>query len=232
MIREPSWRTGTPADPADARRRLLDATESCLLRHGVGKTTVGDVAVEAGVSRATVYRYVTDRDELLLGVVLRKARTYLGWLGGRHLPRGHFGDALVEGVLLTVDAARADELLGLLFTPEHAGSTGAIAGASDALFALAADFLRPLFRAAQERGELRPDLDLDDAAEWAVRTVLSLLAVAGPRQRDRSAQRSFLHAFLVPAICGPRPAGRAPRAGTGSPAPAGGDVHGHLGGRR
>ena len=36
--------------------RILDATSTCLARWGLGKTTLDDVAREAGLSRATVYR--------------------------------------------------------------------------------------------------------------------------------------------------------------------------------
>lgn len=203
VTRRHGWSDRVPVDAADARARLLDAAEACLLRHGLAKTTVGDVAVEAEVSRATVYRYFAGRHDLVLGVILRKADTYLRWLEDRRLPRGRFADALVEGVLLTVDAAQADELLGLLFASESARTAGSIAGASDALAALALQFLRPLLVRAQERGDLRADVAVDDAAEWVLRTILSLLTVPGVRRRDRAERRAFVASFLVPALCPP-----------------------------
>ena len=43
---------------AEARELLLDATERCFERYGIAKTTIDDIADEAGVSRGTVYRYV------------------------------------------------------------------------------------------------------------------------------------------------------------------------------
>lgn len=46
----------TRARPADAAERVLDATVACVARFGLGKTTLDDIAREAGVSRATVYR--------------------------------------------------------------------------------------------------------------------------------------------------------------------------------
>ncbi len=48
---------------------ILEAGARCLGRWGIAKTTVEDVAREAGVSRATVYRYFPGgRDHLVLGV--------------------------------------------------------------------------------------------------------------------------------------------------------------------
>ena len=42
--------------PTAGRERVLDATESCLQRFVLAKTTLEDVAKASGLSRATVYR--------------------------------------------------------------------------------------------------------------------------------------------------------------------------------
>ena len=62
------WGDSAPSGAAAARDRLVDAAEACIDRFGVGKTTLDDVATEARVSRATVYRYFQNRDELVLEV--------------------------------------------------------------------------------------------------------------------------------------------------------------------
>ena len=50
----------------DVRSRLLAATVVCLGRYGIAKTTVDDAAREAGLARATVYRYFPDGKEQLI----------------------------------------------------------------------------------------------------------------------------------------------------------------------
>ena len=45
--------------------RILDAALACIARVGVGKTTLDDVAREAGCARATVYRCFPGRQALL-----------------------------------------------------------------------------------------------------------------------------------------------------------------------
>lgn len=57
---------------------ILEAGTRCLSRWGIGKTTMEDVAREAGVSRATVYRYFPGgRDHLVLGVgIYEEGRFY------------------------------------------------------------------------------------------------------------------------------------------------------------
>lgn len=53
----------TPADGIE--RRAVDALLACVARHGLGKTTLDDVAREAGCSRATLYRYFSGKRQLV-----------------------------------------------------------------------------------------------------------------------------------------------------------------------
>lgn len=194
------WGTEAPNDTAAARERLIDAAEACFQRFGVMKTTIEDVARIAQVSRATVYRYFAGRDELILGVLLREGNRFLDRLSVRIADEPELSEAIVEGVLFTIRAIQSDENLALLFAPEAAGITTSIAGASEALFAITAQFLRPYFEVAQEAGTLRSGVDLDEAAEWVLRSILSLVAFDGPRQRGDDDVRRFLRTFLVPAL--------------------------------
>ena len=69
---------------------------------------------------------------------------------------------------------------------------------STMLFELVTEFLRPLF--ATHWNQLAPGVSVDDAAEWILRTVLSLLTVRGPRDRSRDGLRTYLQRLLLPAI--------------------------------
>jgi AcrR family transcriptional regulator len=53
------------------RERILDAAESCFERWGAAKTSIDDVANEAGLSRATVYRCIGNRSELITALGIR-----------------------------------------------------------------------------------------------------------------------------------------------------------------
>ena len=179
---------------------MIDGAEACFRRYGMMKTTVEDVAAAAEVSRATVYRYFADRDELILAVLLREAERFLQRLERRVANQPDLGHALVAGVLYTMKAVDADENLALLFAPEAVGTTTKIAGASAALFSITGDFLRPIFAAARQRGELRPEVDIDDASEWLLRVILSLLTVKGPKARSQAETAKFLEDLLVPSL--------------------------------
>lgn len=196
-----SWRNDSPTTLEEARDRLIDAAEACFSRFGVAKTTLEDIASQAGVSRATVYRYFDGgRDEIILGVVLREASVFLGELQRRVQREPDLADAIVEGMLFTVSAVRKNEHLALLFAPEAAGHTTSVAGASTALFELATDFLRPIFERARHEGRLREGVVAEEAAEFVLRVILSLLSVDGPRRRSDAKQRQFLRTFCAGAI--------------------------------
>lgn len=53
----------------DRETRLLTAAFNVFSRYGVSKTTVSDIAAEAGVSRQTMYNMYGGRDEILRAVV-------------------------------------------------------------------------------------------------------------------------------------------------------------------
>jgi AcrR family transcriptional regulator len=72
----PDARAGaTPAvaDRSGTATRILDAFLACVARVGVAKTTLDDVAREAGCSRATVYRYFDSKDALVAAAVARES---------------------------------------------------------------------------------------------------------------------------------------------------------------
>ncbi|TLQ44326.1 TetR/AcrR family transcriptional regulator [Streptomyces marianii] len=48
---------------ADRHSEVLDATYACLVRHGVRRTTMDDIASAMGVSRSAVYQYVRNKDD-------------------------------------------------------------------------------------------------------------------------------------------------------------------------
>lgn len=55
----------------DLERRVIEATLRCVSRWGLAKTSFEDIAREAGMSRATVYRVVPGGKERLVEVVIR-----------------------------------------------------------------------------------------------------------------------------------------------------------------
>lgn len=126
------WGAAAPSDRGSARDRLLDAAERCLESCGVVGTTMEDIGRTAGVSRATVYRYFPNREAVMSGVIIRAAERYLDRINPRIAEHTDLGSALVDFVEYTVEAARREEIIGLLFgSDEELAGVGLAAGQID-----------------------------------------------------------------------------------------------------
>lgn len=196
-------RAPTPeAAPAPAARdRIVDAALDCFRRYGIAKTTVEDVARAAGVSRPTVYRqFRGGRDEIVLEVLVRRGAVHYARIGRVMDRHPDLGDAVVAGVHEAIEAARSDEYLSMLIAPENAGLTALVVSASETMRTATRLLLEPVCERARAAGTLRPDLDLDDAAEWLVRIVTSFVATGGPAPRSGPELGEYLRRFLVPAF--------------------------------
>ena len=56
--------------------RLLDAATTLLMRWGYRKTTIDDVAREAGVGKGTIYLHWKDKNELFRAAIWREQQRY------------------------------------------------------------------------------------------------------------------------------------------------------------
>jgi AcrR family transcriptional regulator len=59
------------ADSSEKRIRILDAALSLFLRYGVKRTSIDDVAREAGIAKGTVYLYFDSKTALFAAIAAR-----------------------------------------------------------------------------------------------------------------------------------------------------------------
>jgi len=64
------------ASRAERRQQLIDATMKCIARKGMGSTTLGDVAKEAGLSQGIVNLHFKSKDNLLKETLSSLASEY------------------------------------------------------------------------------------------------------------------------------------------------------------
>jgi AcrR family transcriptional regulator len=193
------WGSAPPADRDSARDILLDAAEACFEDKGLPGATMEDIASQAGVSRATVYRYFSSREAVVAGVILRVTERYLERVRSRIVGQPDLGTAVVEFVEVTIRAANREPTIGLVFgSGDDLAGVGLPRDTSVSLFEIVTAFLRPVFTAHWD--QLQPGVSVDDAAEWILRIILSLLSVQGPRRRSPDGLKAFLRGFLLPPI--------------------------------
>ena len=67
------WSGNRPETEYEAERRICTAAFACFKRKGIGRTTMSDVAREAGITRPTLYKYFRNKGDLLLTAIDREA---------------------------------------------------------------------------------------------------------------------------------------------------------------
>src|SRR5690348_4663407 len=60
----------------ERQQQILDAAAAVIIRLGYDKTSMSDIADEAGVSRGTVYLYFKGKEELFEALVFREWTRY------------------------------------------------------------------------------------------------------------------------------------------------------------
>jgi AcrR family transcriptional regulator len=65
---------GSGSDHGDLANRILDAAQRLVFRTGARRMSLSDVATLSGVSRPTIYRYFTSKEELIDALGKRERR--------------------------------------------------------------------------------------------------------------------------------------------------------------
>jgi len=164
------------ADPLSQRDRLLAATYRCVERFGLAKTTVEDVVKESGVSRATIYRqFPGGRDELLLETVGWELANYFNELADHVRDAPDLAELLQRGLAFAHRSVTEHAVLRKIMDTEPERLLPLLTTEATRTLPFIADFLLPYLRREAEAGRLRPGVDLDQAAEYLARAILSLI---------------------------------------------------------
>ncbi len=182
------------------QQKLLDAAEECFAQFGLTKTTMEDVAQSGGMSRATVYRYFKNRDELLLGVVEREANRTAVDLKQRLANISDPGEYIIEGVVQSLVEIPRRPALSMLFGPEAVGLTSRLVLSSDRLAEIGLGLLIPVIEPAREQGVLNDDIDFHIMIEWIFRILSSYLTVPSSFANSEEDMRALLRSMLLPAL--------------------------------
>ncbi len=206
LTQEPRPVVGPRAAAPDAgasgiEGRAVAATLACIARIGLAKTTLDDIAREAGCGRATLYRYFGSRRAL----VARAARSELTAVGERIRVRiaaaGTLDDALTALLVATaLEYGRQGALQTLLEVERGTVLPLVTFRGTDRLLALAADAFGPdleQFFAGTDRARRARR-----CASWTTRVALTyLLARDRPVDlTDEESARTLVHRFVLPAF--------------------------------
>ena len=165
------------------RERLLAAAVRCAARSGVQRFSLEDVAAEAGLSRATLYRqFPGGRDQLVQEAATWEVARFWRRLAEAVERSASLEERLTTGIVVGADMMRRSEIMSNLGEDEVAELATALRPSAPLVHEVIRSYLRDMLEREGTVGRLRPGTDVDEAADYLTRMTLSVLSA--PVGRD------------------------------------------------
>jgi AcrR family transcriptional regulator len=155
------WNESVEAHRRAVREATLDTTAALVAEHGLRSVTMSQIAEETGIGRATLYKYFSDVEAILVAWHERQVSGHLEYLAEVRDQAGAAGErleAVLEAYALIQHEHHGTELAALLHRGEH------VAHAQHQL----RDFIRELLTEGAETGDLRDDVAPDELASYCL----------------------------------------------------------------
>ena len=191
-----------PREPNDVR--VIAAAIKCLEKYGPAKTTMEDIASEAGVGRQTLYRTFSTRTALFDAIALQRLLAMRDRMKQKVDAYPTLEGAMIDGTLDVRALARKDKVFMALV--EAAGDRGLeryLLHPSSAVREVMKFIWTDIFARARKRGELRTDLSDMEIADW-LRVVNFTLLLR--EDLATGGQKALLRTFVLPALMPQKPA--------------------------
>jgi AcrR family transcriptional regulator len=186
---------------SEAETRVLDAAQRCCERWGIAKVTIDDIAADAGVSRATIYRmFPGGKDVLFEALRVRELEEFFTVLRARVEGADSIEELLVRTVVAATQELRADDHLALMLASEPGTVLGQLTVEGvPRIIRFATAFLVPLAEPYLDRAQARAVIDV-----LARLTISYFLAPSDDVDLgDEASARAFVVPLVQPFIAVP-----------------------------
>jgi AcrR family transcriptional regulator len=172
------WNDTIEAHRREVRDAILETTVRLVAEHGLRAVTMSQIAEETGIGRATLYKYFSDVEAILVAWHERHVAGHLERLSALRDQAGDAGErlkAVLDAYALIQHERHATELRALLHRDEHVGQ------AQHHLSAL----IRDLLVEGAAAGDIRDDVAPDELASFCI----SALAAASSLRSEAAVRR-------------------------------------------
>ena len=181
----------------ESKQIVIDAAVRCFEQYGVQRTSMDDIAEAAGISRKTLYRLFDDRPKLIQAVLQSRWAKIAKKMQNRIARATCFEEALLEGSVIAVSAARNDKLSNDIIhkATDHTLEQFLIRG-NERIYKTNQDIWLTAIDEGRQAGVVRQSLS-DDRIIEIIESIHALLLM---RDDPPAKQRAFLKDVLLPAI--------------------------------
>lgn len=156
------------------RQKIFDTALALLVKKGYDRVTVDDICARAGVSKGTFYHHFKSKDQAILEEFLKIDRFYQEILPGI-MQLDDIYDRMTEFTRLALGymEKQGKNMMKVAYysqiSPDRKGSP--VASPDRALYSIVSGLILD----AQERGEVRSDLDSEEIAVTLIRAIRGIV---------------------------------------------------------
>lgn len=193
------WGNGIRADATSARNRILDAAFHCYQTVGT-KTSIRSIALEARISRPTVYRYFDTGQDILKALIRRTAdEVRYGLLMDFH-GQQTFGEYLIDALVQLFKDRTLGGEVRFMFEPDVLPVLHeALLRDRDYLLTMS-ETMKPFYSRSRELGEAAQHSDIVMLCECFSRFTISYFTTPSPVCHSDEQLRQLFRLMLSPLL--------------------------------
>lgn len=151
---------------ADRRRAIIEAARTILRDKGIDGTRMDDIAGEVGIARPNLYRYFSNKEELVRAL-LHNEIVSVNDERRRRIPiSGPVRDIIAESLVIGAELSASNELLSVVFTEEFGDVAAKLVAADSGVMWMECDYWQPILDHGRRRGELVSRLTDERIMHW------------------------------------------------------------------
>jgi len=189
------WSGNRPKTEGEAKERLCEAALECFIRHGYEKTSMSDIAKEAGIARPTLYKHFKTKTEMLFTAIDLQAYLFANSVANYARQFKTVEERIVETIIYVVRELPKHRYLALILKSDfnEVLSTRAFSDEATQIFSKITS--TPLV-------EIRPDLKKQEVeiSEVMSRFAISLIQFPGKYSNDHSELEGLIKRRILPGL--------------------------------
>jgi AcrR family transcriptional regulator len=188
-------RAPRPPPAATTRERIIDAAYRVFKFYEINKATIDDIAKEAKLSRATIYKHFDSKEALLRHISeINLQRIHLRIMESVGHAQG-FAAKLTEALCVATKIARKDNYTRRIFDSIETASWSVNPRHSN--FEITRESWRPFLERARATGELCADLDLDEVVIWITLSLIAMYVRLATLKLNNAQIRNYFARYVV-----------------------------------
>lgn len=189
------WSGNRPKSDIEAKDRLCKAALACVKRNGFDKTTMSDIAREAGVARPTLYKHFKSKTAIFFAAIDSVAFTFAESVVNHAKGFATIEDRIIETIIFVVTKLPQHQYLSLALENDCAAVLRARAFSDDETLIFSQMTAAPLI-------EIQPDLADQgvEISEIMSRFAISVILFPGKYSTDHQGLRQLIRKRILPGL--------------------------------